>query len=193
MFFMFLASPVVIRSGLYTMQMNYLLNETGESFSIFGPVHEKSGWIGGSCGGSPHHHKPGKKVCMTNQVSVYYNEFYDYHGIFSATFLTQSLLKGAGTLESVSVSFLSWTVKPMQQTWNSFFNQSICWESVWKPYYSLYLAIRLTYCIHFSSYTDWLREPRDPRCNIQLQTSFFKSKDSFTYPVLDCVPYLVLP
>ena len=35
MFFIFLASPVVIRSGLYTMQMNYILNETGESFLDF--------------------------------------------------------------------------------------------------------------------------------------------------------------
>ena len=31
----FLASPVVIRLGLYTMQMNYLLNETQESFLDF--------------------------------------------------------------------------------------------------------------------------------------------------------------
>ncbi len=34
---------------------------------------------------------------------------------------------------------------------------------------------------------DWLREPRDPRCNIQLQTSFVKPKDSFMYPILECV------
>ena len=37
---------------------------------------------------------------------------------------------------------------------------------------------------------DWLCEPWDPQCNIQLQTSFFKPQNSFTYPVLDCVPYL---
>ncbi len=34
---------------------------------------------------------------------------------------------------------------------------------------------------------DWLHEPRDPRCNTQLQSSFFKPKDSFMYPILDCV------
>ncbi len=34
------ASPVVIRSGLYTIHMNYLLNETGESFIDF-----RSWWV----------------------------------------------------------------------------------------------------------------------------------------------------
>ncbi len=33
------------------------------------------------------------------------------------------------------------------------------------------------------SQTDWLHEPRDPRCNTQLPTSFFKPKDSFLYPM----------
>ncbi len=37
---------------------------------------------------------------------------------------------------------------------------------------------------------DWLHEPRDPHCNMQLQTSLFKPKGSFMYPILDCVPYL---
>ncbi len=34
-----------------------------------------------------------------------------------------------------------------------------------------------------TSYNDWLHEPRDPHCNIQLQTSFVKPKDSFMYPI----------
>ncbi len=36
-----------------------------------------------------------------------------------------------------------------------------------------------------------MHKPRDPRCNIQLQTSFFKPKDSFMYPILDCVFYRI--
>ncbi len=34
---------------------------------------------------------------------------------------------------------------------------------------------------------DWLHEPWTPHCNTQLQTSFSKPKDSFMYPILDCV------
>ena len=34
MYFMCIASPVVIRSASHNMKINYLLNETGESFSI---------------------------------------------------------------------------------------------------------------------------------------------------------------
>ncbi len=40
-----------------------------------------------------------------------------------------------------------------------------------------------------SLHMDWLHEPLDPHCNIQLQTSFFKPKDSFKYQVVNCVPH----
>ncbi len=41
--------------------------------------------------------------------------------------------------------------------------------------------------LKYGTKNDWLREPRNPRCNIQLQTSFFKPEDCFKYQVLDCV------
>ena len=36
-----------------------------------------------------------------------------------------------------------------------------------------------------------LHESLDPCCNIQLQASFFKTKDSFMYPILDFAPQQV--
>ncbi len=41
-------------------------------------------------------------------------------------------------------------------------------------------------------FIDWLREPRAPPCNIQLQTSFLKCKSSFKNPILECVPHITL-
>ncbi len=35
-----------------------------------------------------------------------------------------------------------------------------------------------------------MHEPRDPRCNKQLKTSFTNLKDSFIYPVPQCAPHI---
>ncbi len=60
---------------------------------------------------------------------------------------------------------------------------------VWTPHESNKDKIQCFVCgslwpLSSTNCNDWLHEPRDPPCNIQLQTSFFKPKDSFTYPVL---------
>ncbi len=38
-------------------------------------------------------------------------------------------------------------------------------------------------------YSDSMREPLDPCCNIQLKTSFVTIKSSFMYPILECLPH----
>ncbi len=53
----------------------------------------------------------------------------------------------------------------------------------------------VTNCTRFGHILQTVSTLASPKCktacNIQLQTSFLKPKDSFTYPVLDCVPDFV--
>ena len=53
--------------------------------------------------------------------------------------------------------------------------------------YHVHSMIYFPLCLSTPNFldSDWIDEPRDLPCSTQLQTSFFKPKDSFIYPILD--------